>query len=312
MRIAIFGSGGVGGYFGALLAQANHDVAFIARGEHLTAMRERGLQVKSPHGDFRLKQVNATDDPGEIGPVDYLIVAVKHYQLDDAIAQMKPLIEAHTVIVPLLNGIDAHEILLASLGSASVVGGLCSVSSLIEAPGVIRQESQLRRIVVGELDRHPGPRLARIVDAWRQCGVDVIHSSNIHKDIWTKFLFIASFGGVSSLARGNAGEILRVPETRSLLFEAMGEIEALAHARGVLLASDAVERAMRFLEGFEPTTTSSMQRDVASGRPFELEAFSGTIVRLAEEYHLAAPVHRAIYALLRPALHRAMGASRGA
>lgn len=308
MKIAVFGTGGVGGYFGGLLAQGNHDVAFIARGEHLTAIRERGLQVKSPHGNFRLEGVKATDDPGEIGPVDYLIVAVKRYQLDEAIAQMKPLVEARTVILPLLNGIDAHEILLSSLGSAFVVGGLCSVSSLIEGPGVIRQVSQLRRIVAGELDRHPGRRFAPLLDAWRECGVDAIHSSNIYIDIWTKFLFIASFGGVSSLAGANIGEILSVPQTRALLINAMREIEALAHAEGVALPKDVVGRALQLLESFEPATTSSMQRDVASGRPFELEAFSGAIVRLAEEHHQPAPVHQAIYALLKPSLDRAMGA----
>jgi 2-dehydropantoate 2-reductase len=307
MKIAVFGTGGVGGYFGGLLANAGRNIAFVARGEHLIAMRERGLRVKSPHGDFRLEEVMATDNPGEIGPVDYLIVAVKHYQLEEAIAHMGPLIEAQTVIVPLLNGVDAHEILLASLGSGVVVGGLCSVSSLLEAPGVIRQESQLRRIVVGELDRRPGPRLQRLVDTWRECGVEVVHSSDIFKDIWTKFLFIASFGGVSSLARANSGEILRVPQTRALLLEAMREIEALAHARGILLAHDVVDQAMRLLENFEPTTTSSMQRDVAGGGQFELEAFSGAVVRLAEEHGRKVPVHRAIYALLRPALDRAAG-----
>jgi len=304
MKIAIFGTGGVGGYFGGLLARAGHDVAFIARGQHLAAMRKHGLQVKSPHGDFQLKKIDATDDPAEVGPVEYLIAAVKHYQLSEACAHMQPLIDAQTLILPLLNGIDAHEILISSLGSDLVVGGLCSISSMVEAPGVIHQTSQLRRIVAGELDQRPCPGLAGILATWKDCGVDAVHSSNIFVDIWTKFLFIASFGSVSSLAQVNAGEILRVPQTRMILVNAMREVDALAHAQGIKLAPDAVDKAMKLLEGFEPSTTPSMQRDVASGRPFELEAFSGRIVQLGRASGVPTPTYDLIDGLLRPALLR--------
>jgi 2-dehydropantoate 2-reductase len=306
MKVAIFGTGGVGGYFGGLLARADHDVVFIARGQHLAAMRKHGLQVKSPHGDFHLKNIAATDDPAEVGPVEYLIVAVKHYQLQEASGRMQPLIDAQTTTIPLLNGVDAHEILISSLGSHSVVGGFCSLSTMIEAPGVIRQASQLRRIVVGELDKRPSPRLARIIAAWGDCGVDAVHSLDIFVDIWTKFLFIASFGGVSSLARASVGEILRVPQTRTLLVNAICEVEALARAQGIMLAPDAVDKVMKLLEGLEPTITSSMQRDVASGRPFELEAFSGKIVQLGRASNVPTPTYDLVDGLLRPALIRSL------
>ncbi|MGB2895029.1 MAG: 2-dehydropantoate 2-reductase [Anaerolineales bacterium] len=306
MKIAIFGTGGVGGYFGGLLARADHDVAFIARGQHLAAMRKNGLQVKSPHGDFHLKNIAATDDPAEVGPVEYLIVAVKHYQLQEAAGRMQPLINAQTIILPLLNGVDAHEILISSLRSHQVVGGFCSLSTMVEAPGVIRQASQLRRIVAGELDKRPGPRLAQIIAAWGDCGVDAVHSTDIFVDIWTKFLFIASFGSVSSLARASVGEILRVPQTRSLLVNAMREIEALARAQGIILAPDVVDETMKLLEGLEPTITSSMQRDVASGGPFELEAFSGKIVQLGRASNVPTPTYDLVDGLLRPAFLRSL------
>lgn len=304
MRVAVFGTGGVGGYFGGLLAHSGHDVAFIARGEHLLALRQHGLDVRSVNGDFRLEQVEATDDPGEIGPVEYLVVAVKHYQLAEAVAQMPPLIGSETLILPLLNGIDAHEILLEALGAVSVVGGLCSIGTAIEAPGVINQMTRLRRIVAGALDHKPEPRLERLLQAWRNCGVEAVHSRDIYVDIWTKFLFIASFGCVSSLARANAGELTGTPQTRDLLWKAMAEVEALARAQGIQLAPEVVEQAMTLLESMEPGTTSSMQRDVAGGGPFELEAFSGKIVQLGRASGVPTPTYELLDGLLRPALLR--------
>jgi 2-dehydropantoate 2-reductase len=277
-------------------------VHFIARGAHLTAMKARGLQIKSVNGDFLISPASATDDPGEVGPVDVVVVAVKHYQLADAAPQMIPLVGPETMVVPLLNGVDAHETLIEALGPESVVGGLCSLSSFIEEPGVIRQPTQLRRVVVGELSRTKSERVEKLIQVWKDEGADAIHSGDIFVSMWTKFLFIASFGGVSSLARANMGAILENQESRQLFVDAMREVEALAHTQEINLASDAVDGMLAMSEGFEPTTTSSMQRDVAAGNPFELEAFSGKIVRLARELKVPTPIHRTIYALLLPAL----------
>jgi 2-dehydropantoate 2-reductase len=309
MRIAVLGTGGVGGYFGGLLAYVGHDVTMVARGEHLTAIKSRGLQVKSVHGDFTVLPTQATDDTRSVGPVDYVIVAVKHHQLNDALPSLQPLVGAQTTLVPLLNGLDAHEILVEAMGPRPVVGGLCSIVAAVEAPGVIRQESALRRVVVGELDREKSDRVERLVQAWRAAGAEAVHAEDIHVAVWTKFLFIASFGGVSSLSRATAGELLGCVETRRLLIQAMEEIEVLGRRKGISLAEDAVESGVRLLEGFEPGATSSMQRDVADGKPFELEAFSGTVVRLGRQLGVATPTHDAIYALLRPALDRALGKS---
>ncbi len=305
MKIAVFGSGGVGGYFGGLLANAGHDVTFIARGEHLKALQDSGLQVFSINGDFTVSPAKATDDPNEVGPADYVIVGLKHYHLPQAAPQIKPLVGTNTTVVPLLNGVDAHDYLIEALGSESVVGGLCSLVSMVEAPGVIRQPSKLNRVVVGELDRTKSERVEKIVQAWSDAGTEAIHTGDIYVAMWTKFLFIASLGGVSSLANATLGEIHSRAETRQTLTEAMTEIETLARAQGIDLAPDVVDSALALTDGFEPSSTSSMQRDVAAGRPFELEAFSGKITHLGEEIRIDTSIHRTIYALLLPILDRA-------
>ena len=304
MRIAVFGAGGVGGYLGGILAHAGHDVVFFARGEHLEAIRDRGLEIKSVHGDFVIHPSQATNDPGEVGEVDYVIVTVKHFQLMDAASQMKPLVGQRTTVVPLQNGVDAHEILISVLGPESVVGGFTRIVSMIEAPGIIRQPSMIREVYVGEPDKTHSERCQQIVDAWVDCGVQAVQPEDIAIPMWTKFLFMASYGGVSSLAGVPSGELLNCHESRETLVRAMEEVEALAKAKGIDLAPDVVQTAVATLENFEPTTTSSTQRDVAAGRPFELEAFSGTVVRLGRELGVPTPVHELLYGLLRPMLVR--------
>lgn len=306
MRIGIFGSGGVGGYFGGLLAQSGHDVTFIARGEHLTALKSHGLQVKSVNGDFNVHPVQTTDDPDAVDELDYVIVGVKHYQLTDSIQSLMSFVSPQTTVVPLLNGIDAHDHLIDAFGPEGVICGLCSIVSMIEAPGVIRQESLLRRIVLGELDNSKTERVEKLVQAWIECGVEAIHSEDIFASIWTKFLFIASFSGITSLARTNVGEMLGCTQTRQLFIEAMKEVESLARLAQINLGLQVVNKALALTESFEPTTTSSMQRDVVAGKLFELEAFSGKIVRLGQEKGVPTPVHKTIYALLRPTLDRAL------
>lgn len=304
MRIAVFGAGGVGGYFGGLLANAGHDVTFIARGKHLAAIKKRGLQVESVYGDFRIRPAIATDDPGQVGPVDYVVVGVKHYHLRDAAKAIQALVNPGTTVIPLLNGVDAHEHLIRELGQEPVVGGLCSLVSMIKAPGVIFQPSRLRRIVVGELSGEKSERVARIVQSWEECGAEAIHADDIVSEMWKKLIFIASIGGATSLSQATIGEIVRSPEARQLFIEAMQEVEAVGRALGVDLPADIVPSTLQFAEGFEPGATTSMQRDVAAGRRFELDAFSGSVVRLGREAGIPTPVHRAMDALLRPALTR--------
>jgi len=308
MKIAVVGAGGVGGYFGGLLAQAGHEVCFVARGGHLAAIQSRGLQVKSVHGDFTVQPAVATDDPGSVGAVDYVIIGVKHYALIAAAPGVAKIFGPETTVVPLLNGVDAHETLGKHVPQQALVGGLCNIVSMIESPGVIRQESPFRQVVLGELDHQHSDRVERLIQAWRDCGVEATHADDIHVAMWNKLIFIGSFGGVGSLSRANAGEIQASPESRQLIVEAAMEVEAVARAEGVRLPANATDQAISFFDNLGSTATSSMQRDVAAGSMFELEAFSGTIVRRGQKRGVATPVHRMIYALLRPALNRAMAA----
>jgi 2-dehydropantoate 2-reductase len=306
MKIAVFGAGGVGGYLGGLLALAGHDVSFIARGEHLEAIRTTGLKVKSVNGDFIVQPAIATSEPGEIGPVEYVIVGVKHYHLSETARQIKPLLSSKTTVVPLQNGVDAHDILIESLNPDVVVAGFTRIVSMIEASGVIYQPSKIQEVYVGELDRSQSNRCQKIVDAWADCGVDASQPEDIYIPMWTKFIFMASYGGVSSLVKVPSGELLACPESRELLVKAMQEVEAVGRGRGIDLAADVVPAAMTTLERFEPTTTSSTQRDVTAGNMFELEAFSGTVLRLGREAGISTPVHEVLYGLLRPALLQAI------
>jgi len=305
MRILIAGTGGVGGYFGGLLAQAGHTVTFLARGAHLQAIERQGLVVHSVHGDFALRPARVAESPEALGIQDAIVVAVKHYDLLHAARQLTAAAGDGTRVVPLLNGVDAHRVLAEGLGRGQVVGGTCSIASRIEAPGIIRQESRLRRIAIGRLDGRSDPLLDELASAWRAAGVQADQSSSIVDELWSKMVFIDPFGSVTALARAAAGEVRSLPATRALLRQAMCEVEAVGRAAGAQLPADCVERAVATVDLLEPGVTSSLQRDVAAGRRFELEAFSGTIVRLAGEHAIQVPVHAAIDALLRPMLARA-------
>jgi 2-dehydropantoate 2-reductase len=305
MRILVAGAGGVGGYFGGLLAQAGHTVSFLARGAHREAIERQGLVVRSLHGDFTLRPARLAASPEALGPQEAIVVAVKHYDLAPAARQLTAAAGEQSRVVPLLNGVDAHRILAERFGRGQVVGGTCSIASRIEAPGVIRQESRLRRIAVGRLDGLPDPVLDELVSAWRAAGVQADQSASIVDELWLKMVFIDPFGSVTALARAAAGDVRSQPAVRALLLQAMREVEAVGRAAGARLPADCVARAMATVDSLEAEVTSSLQRDVAAGRRFELEAFSGTILRLAGEHGIEVPVHAVLDALLRPALARA-------
>ncbi len=299
MRIAVMGAGGVGAYFGGRLARAGQDVTFIARGEHLRALQERGLEVRSTLGDFTLATVTATDEPAEVGPVDLVLVCVKAYDTEVAARAIRPMVGPETAVLSLQNGVDNHERLAAVLGSEHVLGGLCYISSFIAAPGVIHHVSQFARVVFGELDGRITPRAEGIRQAFADAGVEVTLSTDIIKDIWMKFTFIAAQGGMTSVTRSSIGLIRQVPATWEMYVDAVREIHQVALARGVNLDADAVEKTLAFVQGLAPDIKSSMLADVKQGRPLEIETFSGTVVRLGRELGVPTPVHRAIYAILK-------------
>jgi 2-dehydropantoate 2-reductase len=306
MKVAIVGSGGVGGYFGGRLAQAGEDVVFIARGEHLRAMQRKGLRVDSINGDFRVDRVLATDDPATVGEVDYVLVAVKSWQLRDAIDTMRPLVGKTTSIVPLLNGVEAPDQLTNVFGADRVLGGTCSVISMIAGPGHVRHAGAHPTIRFGELDHRRSERGERLRNAFsRTEGVQVEVPEDIHAAMWNKYIIIAPWSGVGAVTRAPVGVIRRLPETRALLEHAMEEILLLARARKVAMEREAIHQAMAFIDALPNEGTASMQRDIMAGRPSELDAQNGTVVRLGKGAGVATPVNGMIYSSLLPLERRA-------
>lgn len=301
MKIAIMGTGGVGGYYGGLLAAAGQDVTFIARGAHLQALREKGLQIKGVYGDFTVSPANATDRPAEIGPVDLVIVATKTYHTEEAAQAIKPLIEADTVVISLQNGIDAAERIGSAVGMEHMVGGATWLSAAIEGPGRIGQFSQFRRITLGELDGRITPRAQAISSVLATTPAVIELVPNIKQVLWTKFVFISAISALGGLTRVAIGEYRQVPEAREVLVQAMTEVAAVAKASGVDLGPDIIAKTLAFIDAGAPDIRPSMQRDLESGRTSELESLIGVVVRLGRERGVSTPVMGLAYALLRPA-----------
>ena len=308
MRIAVFGSGGVGGYFGGRLAQAGEDIVFIARGEHLKAIRQSGLRVDSIAGDFMIHPAQATDTPAEVGAVDAVLVTVKAWQVSEAAEVMKPMVGPNTMVIPLENDVDAPDQLAAVLGAEHVLGGLCRISVFIAAPGHIKHVAIQPHIAFGELNGRPSERVEVLRQAFaRAQGMTVAVPLDIRAALWEKFLFIAAISGVGAVTRQPAGNLRSVPETRTLLLRAMEEIEMVAKARGISLSPDIIQKTMGFIDNMPPATLASMQRDIMDGRPSELEAQNGAVVRLGREVGVSTPTHEFIYASLLPGELKARG-----
>ena len=307
MKIAIMGTGGVGGYFGGLLAHSGQDVTFIARGPHLEAIRRKGLQVKSVHGDFLVSGARATDHPESVGPVELVLFTTKTYQTDDAAQAIKPLVASNTAILPLQNGVDAADRIGAAVGKEHLLGGVTWLSAAIEAPGVIGQYSPFRRIILGEFDGRQTPRVQAIHQILKQTGAAVEVVENISTILWTKFVFIASISAMGTLTRVMIGEYRSVQETHAVLADAMGEVAAVARAKGVNLAPDIVARTLSSIDESPPNLKPSMQRDVEAGRRCELESMVGILVQLGMELGVSTPVMRLAYAILKPGQLKAQG-----
>lgn len=307
MRIAIYGAGGVGGYYGGVLARAGHDVSLIARGAHLDAIRASGLSVRSPGGDFVVRPAAATDDPRDIGPVDAVIVAVKSMHLPAVHEGIAPLLGPGTLVVPMLNGVDAHELLLPAVGPAHMGKGLTRIISEVAGPGAIRHVGVDPYVALAEWDGSESARVRDLVAALRDAGVDAEVPADIDAAVWLKFLFVCSVGGVCAACRMSLGPVRTLPESRALLRGAMEEIAAVAAAHGVSLPDDPVAFAMNTVDTFPSKGTSSLQRDIAAGVPSELDAWTGAAVRMGATVGVATPVHSFIHAVLLPSERRARG-----
>lgn len=307
MRIAVFGTGGAGGYFGAQLARAGEDVIFIARGPHLEAIQTRGLRLETPRGDVVIRPAQAADDPAKVGVVDAVILGVKTWQVTESAQAMKPMIGPETMVVPLQNGVEAASQLGEVVGAAHVVGGLCGTMSWIAGPGHIRTIGEANFIKFGELDKKASGRTEQLRKVFEKAGVKVEVPADIVVALWEKFLFVVSFGGVGAVTRAPIGVIRTVPETRELLGQCLREILAVGRAHNVALNGGSAEKAMAFLDSLAPGGTTSLQRDIADGKPSELEAWNGAVVRLGREVGVATPLHEFIYRSQLPLELRARG-----
>ena len=307
MRIAVMGSGGVGGYFGGRLAHAGGDVTFIARGAHLEAIRRSGLQVKSVAGDFHVHP-KATHDPGDVGPVDLVLFCVKAYDTEAAGIQIRPVVGPQTVVLCLLNGVDNEERLAGILGEEHVMVGVVHILSTIGAPGVVSQTAGPRTIKLGEKDGRASDRARRILAVLTGAGIQAELSTQIQVDLWEKFLFICAQGGVTALGGLTIGEILGCSETAAFYRGVMDEVAAVARAKGVALPRDAVDRNLAFARGLQPGMRSSLAHDLSQGNRLEVETLAGSVVRYGRETGVPTPFNFAIYACLKPHHEKAQAA----
>ena len=298
MRIVVFGTGGVGGYFGGRLARAGEDVTFIARGEHLRAIRANGLKIDSTDGDFVIYPARVTDDVNEASETDLVILGVKAWQVPDAARAIKPLVGLTTTVLPLQNGVEAVPQLVGELGQDNVIGGLCRIVSFVVEPGHIRHAGFTPSIIIGELDNQSTDRIRKIEEVFKHAGLEITVARDIQVALWTKFLFIASFSGVGAMANAPAGVVRRDPKWRTQILKAMEELYALAHARGINLPPDSIDKVMASVDALPEDATSSMQRDIAAGKPSELESQNGAVVRMARETGIEVPTHTLIYETL--------------
>jgi 2-dehydropantoate 2-reductase len=300
VRIAIMAAGAVGGYFGGRLAEAGHEVGFVARGAHLAALREDGLKITSPVGDLHLKKVTATDNPSEIGPVDFVLFAVKLWDTDAAAALTKPLIGPDTAVITLQNGIESIAHLDPVLGSEHVVGGLTYIGARVQAPGAIGHVGKLADIRCGERDGSTSPRLQAFAAAAKQAGFDCSISNNIEVDIWKKFVFLVGFSGITTVTRRPFGDLHPDADCRALFRELMQETLSVGLARGVALPADFADERLAFSAKLPPATKSSMLYDLERGNRLELDWLAGAVVRMGREAKVATPANAAVYAALKP------------
>ena len=300
MRFAVVGVGAVGGYFGARLAQAGEDVVFIARGETLKVLRSEGLRLDSMSGDLLLPSVNAIDDTSQVGLVDVVLVGVKTWQVPEVAGAIQPLLGEDTIVLPLQNGVEAATQLADVLGRNPVCCGLAKIFSFLAGPGHIRHTGIDPYIAFGECDNRRSGRVEKLQQVFQNAGINAEIPPDIVVALWQKFLFVVSWGGIGAVSRVPIGAIRSLPQTRRLLEQAMHEIFNVARARDINLPEDIVARSIEFIDTLPPVGTTSMQRDIAEGRPSEIDAWNGAVVRFGDEAGVDVALHRFIYDSLRP------------
>ena len=302
MRIGVMAAGALGGYFGARMAAAGHEVFFIARGANLTAIKEHGLKVESVHGDLHLTKPSVTDDPRGVGSVDIVLFAVKLWDSEQAAAQALPLIGPQTRVIPLQNGVDSTERLSPIFGPEKVVAGSAYIATVLSAPGVITHTSAFARIVCGRTDGRPDEHLNAFADAAHAAGIDVTVSEAIDRERWQKFVFLVGLSGATATTRRPLGPILADPDTREFFYSLMREVVEVGRAKGVDLPENFADDRMKFAQASPPGFKASMLHDLERGNRLELDWLAGKVVALGRSLNVPTPANNAVYAMLK--LHR--------
>jgi len=300
MRIAVVGAGGVGGGFGAALAQTGADVTFIARGAHLAAMRSEGLKIQGGRGETHLVPTKATDDPASVGPVDIVLFCVKLWDVESAGHHIKPMVGPDTAVIPLQNGIDAPERLIPILGPKAVMGGVAQISASIIRPGVINQVGTFMRMIFGELDGSVTPRGKALLELCLKAGFDATLSEQIITELWMKFVLLATNAGMTAATRQPLGRLRDDPDLRPLFVSACEETIAVGRASGIKLPADALTKVLDFIGHAPPPMKASMALDLERGNRLELPWLNGKVVELGRKLGVATPTHAMLYAVLKP------------
>ena len=309
MKIAMMGSGGVGGFFGGRLAKSGHDVTFIARGSHLAAMRAEGLTIENkPQGDLHVPKVKATDDPASIGPVDLVILSVKLWDTEAAALQVKPIVGPHTAVLSLQNGVIKDDIMRRVFGDEAVMGGVCYVATHISRPGTIHQTGTMQRIVVGEYGGRKSKRAEELHAALAAAGVAAELSDDVRRSIWEKYVFLVGLSATTTTMRRTLGPIRSNAQTRAFFHDVIREVVAVGRAHGVALPEDYADNRMAFGDTLPADMTSSMHHDLEKGNRLEVEWLSGGVVKLGREKGVATPCNRAVWDVL--ALHAGADAKK--
>jgi 2-dehydropantoate 2-reductase len=299
LKVAVFGTGGVGGYFGGRLAQAGAQVHLIARGAHLESLRDKGLRVRSVRGDFDLS-LPATDDPVDIGPCDFVLFTVKAFHTRPAASQLSPLIGPSTAVVSLQNGVDNEATIAGAVGSSHVMGGIAYIFSEILEPGVVAHTGGPASLVFGEMDGTRSERAKQLLDQCAKAEISAQLSEDIRAGLWSKFAFICAVAGTTAAIRLPLGDIRSTPDSWEMFRRIVEEVCAVAAAEGVDLPPDTVARHVAFAESLEPHGYSSLHFDMTHGRPMEVEALHGTVVRLGRKHGVPVPMAEAVHAVLKP------------
>ena len=305
MKIVIYGTGGVGGYFGARLHQAGKEVIFIARGKHLKAIQQNGLQLTSYLGNYTAHPVIAKKEITSIKNIDLILICVKAWQLEEVATKIISVISKNTIVIPLLNGVTIIDTLISTVDKKHLFGGLCKVVSRIEDYGKIVHDSYQPTIVFGELDHQKTERSKRIEKLFKKASITTILSEDIQKDTWIKFIYITTVSAIGALTRFTIGEMCASKEIKEMMVQTAEVIVSIATAKGIKLPPDIIKKQFKIIESQPFNTTSSLQRDMMAGKPSELEYLNGAVVKLGLELGIATPINSFIYKCLLPQEKRA-------